>query len=144
MGMYPLGHIALGYLMAKTTKKVTGYSFNTPLVWFFSILPDFDVFIPIIEHRGATHSITLIAIFAIPVLLKYTQGTPYLVAFASHSIIGDYFTSYGTKLFWPFSNDWYKADFTLRVGAPLETMLELTLFTIMIILIIHERYFKKI
>ena len=108
--MYPLGHVALGYLSGKIAAEFNKKDFNTLLIWIVSVSPDFDILIPNLAHRGPSHSaISAIAIF-IPILIFNKNGLPYLVALLSHSLIGDYFTAYGCKLFWPLSDEWFVYD----------------------------------
>ena len=78
---------------------------------------------------------------SIVVLVLYRKGLPYLVALASHSLIGDLFTSYGVQLFWPISSDWINANSTMMVNTPLEIAVELFLFLVMgFVLILSEDF----
>lgn len=140
--MFPLGHFALGYLLGKITKRITGYNFNIILIWIFSILPDFDVFIPFFSHRGPSHSLFAIVISLIPVLLWFRKGLPYLASYSSH-IIGDYFTFYGIQLFWPVNSNWIKANTYFLLDGQKEIILELILLLIMIFTLILSDDYKQ-
>jgi len=60
--MYVLGHMALGYFAALLTRKTTGTQYSILPVWFFSMLPDIDLLLPFMSHRGATHSLAAILV----------------------------------------------------------------------------------
>jgi membrane-bound metal-dependent hydrolase YbcI (DUF457 family) len=135
--LYPIGHFALGYFSAKLGEKITKKQFNIYLVCFLSILPDFDIFFPFfLVHRGVTHSFITTSIIFIPLILLNKKTIPYYLSILSHSLIGDYFTSYGIKLFWPMSNEYYKFFITLSLNNPIEYMVE----TFLIILMISNVY----
>ena len=56
-----------------------------------SILPDIDLLIPGLMHRGPTHSLIIIALVSAPFLAKYgTRAIPHLLAVGQHVFIGDY------------------------------------------------------
>ena len=140
--MFPSGHLALGYLLGKITKRITGYNFNIILIWIFSILPDIDVFIPFFYHRGPSHSLFAIVIFLIPVIFWFRRGLPYLASFSSH-IIGDYFTFSGIQLFWPVNSNWIKANGPLLLDGQREIILELFLLLLMIFTLILSEDYKQ-
>ena len=137
--MYPLGHVALGYFAAKATSKITNEDINIPIIWLVSILPDIDFFIPGLEHRGPTHSIVIAFLFFLPLLTLLKRGYAYFAALASHSVIGDYFTAYGCKLFWPIKSTWIKAPHPLLLNGTTEIYLELSLFSLMIVLMVARK-----
>jgi membrane-bound metal-dependent hydrolase YbcI (DUF457 family) len=107
--MYLLGHTALGYFVAKIVSKITREEVSIPLAWLVSLLPDVDLLIPGLEHRGPTHSIIIALLFFIPIFIIFKRGLAYLAVLATHSAIGDYFTAYGCKLLWPINPEWIKA-----------------------------------
>lgn len=133
--MYAIGHLALGYMFARLVNKEK--TLNIPLVWFLSMLPDIDFLIPQLKHRGQTHSLILHIIIFIPLfLMKGRKMIPYFLALTSHSVIGDYFTSYGVALFWPIDRRYFSFISTINTGTILESIIELILFSIMVITII--------
>ena len=140
--MYPLGHMALGYLIGRIVSVYTKKDFNTLIIFFVSISPDIDIIIPNLLHRGPTHSVILVLVFFIPIFIFYKEGIPYLVALLSHSLIGDYFTKPGCKLFWPLSNDWFIYTNAWSVSSTFGISLEILLFVLMSIVIARERYLK--
>ena len=130
--MYPLGHAALGYFAAKATQKITNTEYNIILVWILSSLPDIDVIIPPLEHRGPTHSIiTAITVFIPILIILKKRALPYLASLASHAI-GDVVTAYGIQLYWPLSTQWIKVPCSMTLKGTLEAVVEVTLFLFMI------------
>ena len=108
--MYAVGHFALGYLTGKLTAKSLHIRINLPLVFLASVIPDIDLLIPGLYHRGPLHSVIVYCLLFIPAFLIYRKKvTPYFLAVIQHLIIGDYLTG-GTQLLWPASNDFYGLD----------------------------------
>ena len=133
--MYPLGHMALGYFAGKLVTNYTKRDSNLILLFIMSILPDVDMILPNVIHRGLTHSTVLTIIFAVPLLLYNKETLPYLAALLTHSLVGDYFTSYGCKLLWPLSNNFIVYRRAWPVGSTLGIVVELVLFTTMLMMI---------
>jgi membrane-bound metal-dependent hydrolase YbcI (DUF457 family) len=74
-----------------------------------SVLPDVDLLLRFLMHRGPTHSLVAITVLMIPFFVVYRkQAIPYYAAMLSHVLIGDYFTG-GIELFWPLSQGWFGA-----------------------------------
>ena len=137
--MLVLGHIALGYITGKIVSKATDQNINIPVIWILSLLPDIDLLIPGLQHRGPTHSIIVALIIFTPLfIISSWKATPYFAALASHSLIGDYFTG-GAQLFWPLSLEWYEYERSMRMGSTLEVYVEFALFAVMIIILILSR-----
>ena len=131
--MYLLGHLALGYFSAKATKKIVNIEFNTTLVWIVSLLPDIDLMIPPLNHRGPTHSIIIAIIAFIPILIVFKKkGLPYLASLVSHSLIGDLFNGQGVQLFWPLNHQWIEVPCSLMLKGRFELLVEIILFLAML------------
>jgi len=145
--MYILGHMALGYFSAKVVKKITGYNYNIFLVWFLSLLPDIDIIIPNLLHRGPTHSLTIILIVFIITYLVKISLMPYVAALGSHSLIGDLLTSnvgewgMGVQILWPFTTEAYILPLTMSFNN--QIIIEQILFTIMIVDILYSKFVQK-
>jgi len=145
--MYILGHMALGYFSAKIIKNITGYNFNIFIVWFLSVLPDIDLIIPSLLHRGPTHSLTIILLVFIITYLAKIKLMPYVAAFGSHSLIGDLLTSnvgewgIGVQLFWPFTAE--KFSLPLEMSLNQQLNIEQILFIIMIVEILYSKFVSK-
>ena len=131
--MYLLGHIAISYFSVKIYTRFKKVEYNLPLVFILSVLPDIDIiFHRFIVHRGPTHSIIVMTLAFIPFYLIYRKGSPYYVALLSHSLIGDYFTSYGIQLFWPITKNWFRAPSQFLLTGRLLIITELALFLLML------------
>ena len=137
--MYPPGHLALGYFAGKITSKITKNETGILLLWIFSMLPDIDILIPGLVHRGPTHSIIVATAVFTPIMIYYKKGISYYASLLSHSLIGDYFTAYGCQLLWPINQTWYKYENPLTHGNQI-IPLEIILFSIMIGHILIEKY----
>lgn len=119
--MLAVGHLALGYLLAKTGSKLTKTSIVLPLVFFLAILPDIDLLFPLLRHRGITHSIILQTALFIPLFWFYRkQAFPYFIALIQHSLIGDFFTGGGIELFWPLRTNLY------GLHVPITSLIDIT------------------
>jgi membrane-bound metal-dependent hydrolase YbcI (DUF457 family) len=113
-----------------------------PLLLAASVIPDVDLLLRFLDHRGPTHSLITIAVLMIPFLLYYGKAAiPYAVALASHSMIGDLIG--GTQLFWPLSTRLYGAV-TLDVKGSFTVTLELILFIISLALMLKTRDLQRI
>ena len=105
--MFAVGHLAMGYLSAKVFQKFLRIDINLPLIFFLSLIPDVDLLIPGLVHRGITHSIIVLTLMFIPIFLLYRKTSiPYFVAIGQHSLIGDFFTG-GIQMLWPVTSNWY-------------------------------------
>lgn len=131
--MYAVGHLALGYLSGKTASKILNVNVNIPLLFLASTLPDIDLLIPGLQHRGPLHSIIIFCLLFLPAFILFgKRATPYFAALIQHILIGDYLTGY-TQLLWPIASDWYGLgiEITSLTNIFLEWTLFLTSITIM-------------
>jgi len=127
--MYIPGHLALGYFAAILTGKETGNRHRLIIVWFFSMLPDVDLLLPFMSHRGATHS--LATALAMTALTLYRRDLlTYAAAQASHIIVGDLVTG-GSPLMWPLTDDYLGFGFLPMPSLP-EIAVEILLFIAML------------
>jgi membrane-bound metal-dependent hydrolase YbcI (DUF457 family) len=139
--MWILGHLALGYFSAFSVSRYTKEKIIIPVVWFFSMVPDLDeLFYRYIVHRGPSHSIVVAIIVFIPVLLVFRSGWAYFAALASHILIGDFFVP-PTQMFWPLSRAWFGAPSAFQLTGVLETVVEVSLFALMAVVIFYRRRF---
>ena len=110
--MYAVGHLAIGYLFGKATSKLARVDVNVPLLFALSIIPDIDLLISGLKHRGPTHSIVILCLLSLPAFVLYRKkATPYLVALILHSIVGDGLTG-GAQLLWPLTSK----EYGIRIG----------------------------
>jgi membrane-bound metal-dependent hydrolase YbcI (DUF457 family) len=119
----------LGYLFGKGSSKLAHVKVNLPLLFAASVLPDIDLILRFILHRGPTHSILTITVFMVPFFILYRKNAiPYFAALLSHILIGDYFTG-GIQVFWPISHNTYGA-LNLEVSSMTISIIELVLFLV--------------
>jgi len=105
--MFAVGHLAIGYLSAKVFQKLLKTDINLPMIFFLSLIPDVDLLIPGLVHRGITHSIILLTLMFIPIFLFYRKTSiPYFAAITQHPLVGDFFTG-RTQIFWPLTSIFY-------------------------------------
>jgi len=103
-----------------------------------SIIPDADILLQhfgLIQHRGPTHSIILSLIVFAPILVIYRKkALPYLIALASHALIGDFLLGGPFQLFWPLTTQQYGIGMsvTSQTGVVLELAVFLASLAIMI------------
>ncbi|MEM1540864.1 MAG: metal-dependent hydrolase [Candidatus Bathyarchaeia archaeon] len=124
-----MGHLALGYLSGKISSRLLKTELNIPLALMLSVIPDIDLLIPFIEHRGPTHSIITSFIIFAPVFAVYHKKvTPYFIALIQHFIIGDYIAGGGIQLFWPLTPQQYGTGLSIKsqTNITLEWILFLT------------------
>ncbi len=113
--MYAVGHMSLGYILAFTTSKALRAKMNIPIVLLVSVLPDIDILIPQLQHRGPAHSMIIATIIFAPVFAIYAKrAAPYYVAFIQHSLVGDYFTGGQMQLLWPLSRQYYGLEISIK------------------------------
>ncbi|MCJ7632575.1 metal-dependent hydrolase [Candidatus Bathyarchaeota archaeon] len=133
--MFAIGHFGLGYLAGKVSSRYLKTEINLPLLLTASILPDVDLVLRFLEHRGSTHSLITETLIMLPFFLVYRKAAfPYFAALLSHPLVGDFLTG-GVKLFWPFSNSWFAAmniDMMNLTNVSMELILFITSLAIML------------
>lgn len=140
--MYTVGHIALGHLVWRLVNREG--KMNVLAICLLSMLPDVDLLIPGLRHRGPTHSLIVAFVVFVPVLIiKRRKVLAYFLVLLSHSAVGDYFTG-GAQLLWPVSRRWITSPFSVEMNSPLEISLELLLFVISIVVFFRSRDYKRI
>jgi len=124
--MYAVGHMALGYLSGKTASKILNVNANIPLLFLVSVLPDVDLLIPGLEHRGPLHSVIIYCLLFLPAFILFKKrAVPYFVALIQHILIGDYLTG-DTQLLWPATTNWYGLG--MEITSLTNILIEWTLF----------------
>jgi membrane-bound metal-dependent hydrolase YbcI (DUF457 family) len=100
---------------------------NIPLLFVASVISDIDLLILGLEHRGPTHSLTIISLLFLPIFMFYgKRTTPYFVAIIQHSILGDYLIGGGIQLLWPITFDWYGIG--IKITSLTNILIEWTFF----------------
>lgn len=140
--MFAIGHFALGYLTGKAIAKPLHIPLNMTLLLTASVIPDIDLLLRFLEHRGPTHSLITIAVLMIPFIIYYGKAAlPYAVSLASHSMIGDLIG--GTQLLWPLSTRLY-GFVALDVKGSFTVTIELILFITSLALMLKTRDLQRI
>lgn len=141
--MFAVGHLALGYLIGKASSKILNIKVNPSMIFLFAVLPDIDLFIPLLEHRGPTHSITALTITLILTsLLIGRKAIPYSMAYLQHIVPGDYISDGGIQLLWPFDMQWYGLEINQGIGIAIS--IELTAFIVSILLMWKTRDLERL
>jgi inner membrane protein len=91
-------------------------------VLFLTTLPDYDQRVPLIEHRGVTHTVAFAVVVgaALALAATATDLRPELVAFAfvvgalaiGAHLLADWLTPAGIRPFWPLSGRSYSLSAT--------------------------------
>jgi hypothetical protein len=88
---------------------------NIPLILTLSVIPDIDILIPYVEHRGPFHSITMAVIIFIPIFALYRKSaSPYFMALIQHSLIADYIAGRQLQLLWPLTSQPFGIEINIR------------------------------
>jgi len=115
---YAVGHFAVGYILAKLTSKMTKTKFNIALILTLSVIPDVDILIPYVAHRGPTHSILMAFIVFIPIFALYHKNAlPYFAALIQHSLISDYIAGGKVQLLWPLTTQTFGLELSIKSPA---------------------------
>ena len=127
--MFAVGHMSIAYLITRGLKRGRLQNMSIPLVWAAALLPDIDLLIPTINHMGPTHSIIFaIAIFTPIFLIKGRETTPYFLAYASHTALGDLITNKGIWFLWPLTQRRLQIPLPFTCKTTFSANLELALF----------------
>lgn len=133
--MYRTGHLGvsllvfapIGYLLVEAGLPVAAFLTGAAMCWL-AMLPDVDHRLPLVPHRGPTHSLLFAAVvggaFAAvgtaldarlaSVSIQTLAPLGFLAGFAAVAahLLGDALTPAGVPLFWPLS----EREFTLSVS----------------------------
>ena len=126
---YAVGHLALGYLSGKAASKILKVTVNVPLLFLASIIPDADLLVPGLQHRGPAHSTIISCLLFLPAFIFFgKRAAPYFIALIQHSLVGDYLTggTGGTQLLWPVASNWYGSE--IKITSLTNVFMEWTLF----------------
>jgi hypothetical protein len=142
--MFAVGHMALAYLISKTSAKALKTNPNIPTILVLSIIPDVDILLGGENfHRGPFHSVVAPILLFIPLFAVYRKkAIPYLLALISHALIGDLLIGGELQLLWPISGEkisLYPYFPKIDIFSPVNIALELTLFTIATLIMLKAK-----
>jgi len=113
-------------MSSKTSAKLLRTKLNIPLALTLSVIPDIDILIPILQHRGPAHSIITASIAFISIFIIYRiKAAPYFIALIQH-FLGDYIAGGGIQILWPLKTQYYGAGVSIK--SPTNITLEWILF----------------
>ena len=150
--MFAVGHMALAYLLAKSSGKLLKITINIPLVFVLSIIPDvdliFEVLFSVQLHRGPTHSLIFAFLLFVPFFIFFKKkALPYFFSLASHSVLADFFVGGQLQLLWPLSaRELGASQFGISlvmINDPLNVALEFLLFIGAILVMLKTRDILK-
>jgi len=137
--------MSVAYLLTRGINRGRWKSMSIPIVWVCSLLPDLDLLIPGVRHMGPTHSIIFAIIAFLPLFIyKKDEVLPYFLGYASHTILGDLITNYGTWFLWPLTQRRFSIALPFIFRRTFSTNLELALFGFFAIIFIATRDYEKI
>lgn len=141
--MFAVGHMALAYLLSKTSATRLKVNLIVPAIFVLSIIPDIDILFGSEFHRGPTHSTIVALIVFIPFFIIYRkQAIPYFLALLSHGLIGDLLIGGNLQLLWPItSKEFYLSPWlpTITINSRTNIALETTLFVIATIVMVKTK-----
>ena len=141
---FAVGHMALAYLLGKSSAKLLKVNLNIPLILVLSILPDADILLEPLGvsglHRGPTHSLISALIVFIPFFALYRRkAVPYFLALISHSLISDFLIGGQIMLFWPLTSSFFELPIYINIWSSANITLEWTLFAVSTIVMFKTR-----
>ena len=129
--------------MGKTSSKLARTEINLPLIFMLSVIPDIDILIPSLQHRGPTHSIFSTIVLFLPAIVVWRQrALPYFVALLQHSLLGDYLGGGGLQLLWPLTNTVYGIRIDIR--GIVSVVIELLAFLVAMLIMLRTKDMSKI
>lgn len=135
---FAVGHFAIGYIFGKLTATATKTKLNVPLVFTLSVIPDIDILIPFLTHRGPSHSIIVATIVFIPLFAVWrSRALPYFMALIQHSLVGDFICGGRTELLWPVTSQLYGVGLSIKSLTSIS--LEWAFFITSIIILLKSR-----
>jgi hypothetical protein len=132
---FAVGHLALGYILGKGSSRLIKTKINIPVILTLSVIPDVDMIIPFVEHRGPTHSVLMAFLIFIPIFAVYrNKAIPYFLALIQHPLLGDYMSGGRVQLLWPLTTQYYGIELGIKsqTNITIEWMLFLASIIIML------------
>lgn len=124
--------------MGKSSAKITKTKLNIPIALTLSVIPDIDILIPFLQHRGPAHSIITLSMVFIPIFAIYRKkAIPYFLALIQHPLIGDYIAGGRFQLLWPVTSQYYGGG--LSIKSQTSITIEWTIFLTSIIIMLKTK-----
>jgi len=83
-----------------------------------SVIPDVDIIIPYVVHRGPFHSAIMASIVFIPIFALYHKNAlPYFTALIQHSLLSDYIAGGKVQLLWPITQQTFGLELSIKSPA---------------------------
>jgi len=83
-----------------------------------SVIPDVDILIPYVVHRGPFHSAIMASIIFIPIFALYHKNAlPYFIVLIQHSLLGDYIAGGKVQLLWPLTQQTFGLELSIQSPA---------------------------
>ncbi|MEM2971643.1 MAG: metal-dependent hydrolase [Candidatus Bathyarchaeia archaeon] len=112
---FAVGHFSFGYILANTSTRITKTEINIPIVFALSVIPDIDIIVPYVEHRGPIHSLMALFTIFIPILIFYRKkAVPYFLALIQHPLVTDYVCGGKIQLLWPITTQHYGIEMSIK------------------------------
>jgi membrane-bound metal-dependent hydrolase YbcI (DUF457 family) len=124
--------------LGKSSAKITKTKLNIPIALTLSVIPDIDILIPFLQHRGPAHSIITLSMVFIPIFAIYRKkAIPYFLALIQHPLIGDYIAGGRFQLLWPVTSQYYGGG--LSIKSQTSITIEWTIFLTSIIIMLKTK-----
>lgn len=107
---------------------------SIPLILTLSVIPDVDILIPYVEHRGPFHSIIMAFLIFIPIFAFYRRSAaPYFIALTQHALLGDFVAGGQVQLLWPLTSQTFGIEMNIKssINITLEWLLFITATIVM-------------
>jgi membrane-bound metal-dependent hydrolase YbcI (DUF457 family) len=106
-------------------------------------MPDIDLIIRHLRHRGPTHSIIVATLFFTPFFIIYKKkAIPYYIALAQHFLIGDLLMGGQVQLLWPLTTRLYGVG--IRMAGPINITAEWLLFIASLVILLWSKQIIKL
>jgi len=124
--------------LGKASAKITKTKLNIPIALTLSVIPDIDIIVPFLQHRGPVHSIVTLFMVFIPIFAIYRKrAIPYFLVLIQHSLIGDYIAGGGIQLLWPITTQYYGMG--IGIKSQTNITIEWTMFLASIIMMLKTK-----
>ena len=133
----------MGHILGTFTSKALKTGVNLPLLITLSVIPDIDLIIRHLRHRGPTHSIIVAILLFIPFFIIYKKkAAPYFIALVQHFLIGDFLMGGQVQLGWPLTTRLYGIG--IRMTGSINITVEWLLFVTSFVILLWSKQISKL